>query len=60
MCEEASCVEISFHTDAVLVRDSKDPEGPVLKFTAQEWHAFLTGVSAGEFDLEDASPTSPR
>lgn len=32
------------------VRDSKDPDGPVLVFTASEWAAFTAGVRAGEFD----------
>lgn len=27
-----------------LVRDSKDPDGPVLAFTPSEWDAFLTSV----------------
>jgi hypothetical protein len=32
------------------VRDSKDPHGPVLRFTPAEWDAFLTGARHGEFD----------
>jgi hypothetical protein len=31
------------------VRDTKDPNGPVLIFTAAEWAAFTAGVRAGEF-----------
>jgi hypothetical protein len=50
-CTEANCVEISLAIE-VLVRDSKDPEGPVLRFTSDEWQAFLEGVTAGQFDLE--------
>ncbi|QYC45238.1 hypothetical protein Nocox_38440 [Nonomuraea coxensis DSM 45129] len=46
------CVEVAFHADLVLVRDSKDPHGPVLRFTVPEWDAFLCGVYAGEFDQE--------
>jgi Domain of unknown function (DUF397) len=34
----------------VLVRDTKDREGPVLRFTGAEWAAFLAGAKAGEFD----------
>jgi hypothetical protein len=33
----------------VLVRDSKDPGGPVLRFSRLEWQAFLDGVRSGEF-----------
>ncbi|GIH99241.1 hypothetical protein Pta02_12500 [Planobispora takensis] len=32
-----------------LVRDSKDPDGPALTFTSDEWDAFVTGVKRGEF-----------
>jgi Domain of unknown function (DUF397) len=34
----------------IKVKDSKDPDGPVLKFTDDEWLAFLAGVRLGEFD----------
>jgi hypothetical protein len=32
------------------VRDSKDRNGPVLRFNAHEWEAFLAGVRNGEFE----------
>jgi Domain of unknown function (DUF397) len=48
-----NCVEVAvLPGGGVAVRDSKDPEGPVLRFTAAEWSAFAEGVAAGEFDLE--------
>ena len=34
----------------VLVKDTKDPEGPQLRFDAREWRAFVAGIRAGEFD----------
>ena len=40
----------------ITMRDSKDPDGPVLTFTPDEWRAFTLGVQDGEFDVEDASP----
>lgn len=49
-CEQGACAEVAFDGDAVLVRDSKDPDGGVLRFTADEWAAFTAGVKAGEFD----------
>ncbi|MFL6073578.1 MAG: DUF397 domain-containing protein [Mycobacteriales bacterium] len=48
---QPSCVEVAFDGDAVLVRDSKDRDGPVLRFTPDEWVAFLGGVRNGEFQL---------
>jgi len=45
-----ACVEVRFIDDFVQVRDSKDPDGPVLTFTNREWTAFLEGVRSNEFD----------
>jgi hypothetical protein len=45
------CVEVArIDTDTVAVRDSKDPDGPVLRFRQAEWEAFLDGVTRREFD----------
>ncbi len=46
-----NCVEVSdLGGGAVGVRNSRDPDSPVLRFTADEWHAFIGGVRGGEFD----------
>lgn len=47
----STCVEVSVHPTGVAVRDSKNPTGPVLLFTKQEWRVFLLGVRADEFDV---------
>ena len=45
-----NCVETSrLHDDGVAVRDSKDPSGPILYFTANEWSAFVGALKEGEF-----------
>ena len=46
-----NCVEVAFVGDAIAVRDSKSPGGPVLLFTQAEWDAFVGGAKDGEFDL---------
>jgi Domain of unknown function (DUF397) len=47
----SNCVEVASLPDGGIgVRDSKDSEGPVLRFTSDEWRAFLGGVRNGEFD----------
>lgn len=46
-----NCVEVaSLAGDEIGVRNSRDAEGAVLRFTSDEWHAFLGGVRNGEFD----------
>lgn len=44
------CIEMRRRTDGVDVRDSKDPEGPVLHYTPGEFAAWLDGAKKGEFD----------
>lgn len=46
------CVEIARHGDEFLVRDSKDPDGHVLRFNRTEWTAFVQGVEDGQFRFE--------
>ncbi len=47
-----NCVEVASNLPGVIgVRDSKNPTGPALIFTPDEWSAFLSGVKTGEFDL---------
>lgn len=52
-CDSGTCVEIGACAcgGEVLVRDSKNPTGPVLGFTRDEWKVFVTGVKNGEFDV---------
>jgi hypothetical protein len=49
--DNGTCVEVGACDCGVKVRDSKDPEGPVLNFTHAEWDAFVAGVHNREFDL---------
>lgn len=45
------CVQWRFTDDAVLVSNSRDPDGASLSFTHSEWRAFLQAVRAGEADF---------
>jgi hypothetical protein len=46
-----NCVEVAdLAGGGVAVRNSRDPEGGMLRFTPGEWHAFLGGARNGEFD----------
>ena len=39
--ENPACVEVRFVPDAIDVRDSKNPAGPVLSFPRSAWAKFL-------------------
>jgi hypothetical protein len=51
-----NCVQVSFGPDGVRVRNSRDPDGPTVLFTREEWAAFIAGAKAGEFDAPPAGP----
>lgn len=42
-----NCVEVAAGDGRVLVRDSKDPDGPVLEFSPAAWTAFVAAVREG-------------
>jgi hypothetical protein len=47
-----NCVEVASNLPGIIaVRDSKNPAGPALAFTSDEWAAFINGARDGEFDL---------
>ena len=47
-----NCVEVAARQPGIIaVRDSKDPEGPALSFTPQQWRSFIAEARDGEFNL---------
>lgn len=48
----SDCVEVASNlTGSVLVRDSKDREGPRLALSDQAWSAFVEEIKQSEFGL---------
>lgn len=45
------CVEVTRMRPGVAVRDSKDPSGPKLTFSRQEFARFAQAVRRGGYDL---------
>ncbi|MBB4914479.1 DUF397 domain-containing protein [Streptosporangium saharense] len=45
-----NCVEVANLGPLTTIRDSKNPTGPTLTFTATEWTSFIEGVKNGTFD----------
>lgn len=49
--DTGACVEVAdLDSGRRAVRDSKNPDGPTLMFTAAQWAAFTASVRAGLFD----------
>ena len=50
--QQGSCVELARNLPGIVaVRDSKDPDGPVLAVAPAEWRDFLADVKAGQHNL---------
>lgn len=47
---QGACVELASASGNVAMRDSKDPNGPILVYSTTEFKAFLDGARNGEFD----------
>jgi hypothetical protein len=43
------CVEVTGTGQAIAVRDSKNPDGPALAFTPEQWHSFIGRLAEGTF-----------
>lgn len=44
----ANCVEFAEGNDDCVVRDSKDPTGPVLTCIPAQWGAFIAAIRRGQ------------
>ncbi|GAA1870859.1 hypothetical protein GCM10009836_59420 [Pseudonocardia ailaonensis] len=52
-CSMGSCVEVTRTSDGMIrIRNSTEPDQS-LRFSREEWSAFLVGVRGGEFDFPD-------
>jgi predicted DNA-binding transcriptional regulator len=53
-CSGGDCVEVAFTPTGVRLRDSKNPLQPSLRFTIQEWRAFIAAAGSGQFTPDKA------
>ena len=45
-----NCVEVASTAGIVVIRDSKDPRGPLLQYSRDSWRSFLGEARLGHFD----------
>jgi hypothetical protein len=46
-----ACVEVAPARDQIFVRDSKDQDGPMMRYPMASWKIFLSDVKKDQFDL---------
>jgi len=49
-CESGACVQVAVDDHSILIGNSRQPSGPVLEYTPDEWRYFVTGIKNGDFD----------
>jgi hypothetical protein len=45
-----NCVEVAAIDGMIVIRNSREPDGPTLEYTRDEWRAFVDGARDGDFD----------
>ena len=43
-CDGGACTEIAVQDDAILVRSSSEPDGPILAFSPAAWRDLIAGI----------------
>ena len=49
-CDGGACVQVAADGGVILIRSSRKPSGPLLEYTPEEWHEFVSGIKKGDFD----------
>jgi predicted secreted Zn-dependent protease len=49
-CNGGACVQVAATNHGILLGSSRQPTGPVLSYTPDEWHEFVAGIKKGDFD----------
>ena len=49
-CNGGTCVRVAPSGKMIILGDSKNPDGPVLRYTRSEWDIFIAGIKHGYFD----------
>jgi Domain of unknown function (DUF397) len=47
-----ACVELAPAAGQILIRDSKDQNGPVIAYSQYSWRLFVSSAKTGYFDPE--------
>jgi hypothetical protein len=46
------CVEAASSRGDIAVRDSKQPDGPKVRYSEPAWRSFLAATKLGNFDIQ--------
>lgn len=49
-CHSGNCVRVAASGNAIVLGDTKHPDGPTLVFSREEWDSFADGIRRGDFN----------
>ncbi len=49
-CDGGTCVQVAADQNTILIRNSQQPDGPLIEYTSEEWLEFVSGIKNGDFD----------
>jgi hypothetical protein len=49
-CASNECVEVAQRNSMIILRDSTQPRGSMLRYAARDWGAFVRSIKSGKFD----------
>lgn len=53
MAGNGDCVEAAAQVAGdIMIRDSKDPHGPILQYPTDSWHIFVRNAKQGRYDVD--------
>jgi hypothetical protein len=51
LCQSGECVEVAELNGMIVMRDSKDPTGHMLRYTTEEFRFLIRAIKAGEYNF---------
>ena len=49
-CNGGACVQVAATENGLLLGNTRQPSGPMLSYTPDEWREFVAGIKKGDFD----------
>jgi len=53
-CASGECVEVAQGDGTVILRDSTQPHGNLLRYAARDWGSFVRDIKSGKLDRLDS------
>jgi Domain of unknown function (DUF397) len=49
-CDGGACVQVAADQHSILIGSTRQPDGPVLVYSPDEWREFVAAIKKGDFD----------